>query len=89
MADWHPVQTLHANSWVFPRPGTTQPYAEIRHLPVKVGDRTVWAFRAVTWAQPRELIGAGYFGTLEEAARECHRLALASAVPSALNEQRR
>jgi hypothetical protein len=89
LADWHPVQTLRASAWIFPRPGTSQPFAEIRHVPLTVGRSTVWAFRVVTWEQPRSLIGRGYFETLEDAARECHRSALAAAVSPVLNEQRR
>jgi hypothetical protein len=36
-------------------------------------------------AEPRALVGAGYFDTLEDAALECHRVAVMVAVPPARN----
>lgn len=89
MAEWHPIETVRAHSWIFPRPGTDEPLAEIRHLPVRVGEQRVWAFRAVTWAEPRELIGVGYFETLKDAAFACHRYALHVAIRPQLNETKR
>jgi hypothetical protein len=70
--------------WLFPRPGTEEPFAEIRYLAVRRGLETVWRFRAVNVSvQPRELIG--YFGTLTDAAAACHRAALFAMVPAEKN----
>lgn len=82
----HPADTLLPTSWLFPQPGTKEPYAEIRYLPVRVGERTVWRFRAVNvTVEPRVLVGVGYFDTLEDAALACHRAAVMAAVPAARN----
>lgn len=77
------------HEWIFPEPGTSDPYAVIRHLPVKRNRVEVMAYRAVTWAEPRELILDGYFPTLRAAAKACHINALARVIRPALNEQRR
>jgi hypothetical protein len=83
---WHPADTLLPTSWLFPQPGTKDPYAEIRYLPVRAGDRTVWRFRAVNvTTEPRALVGAGYFDTLEDAAAACHRDALHALVKPQLS----
>lgn len=84
-----PTGELIAHEWIFPEPGTSAPYAVIRHLPVKRNGVEVMAYRVVTWAEPRELILDGYFPTLRDAAKACHIDALARVIRPALNEQRR
>ncbi len=86
MAQWHPVDNLVPSSWVYRISGAADPFAEIRYLPVLNAEGfEVWRFRAVTWQQPRELIGDGYFVTLEAAAKACaHHLVFVS-VPPVLN----
>lgn len=74
-AKWHPVETVRPSVWVFPEPGTPEPYAEIRHLSIVVDGVPVWCFRAVRVnVEPRELIG--YFGNLRDAAKGCHMHAI-------------
>jgi hypothetical protein len=87
--DWHPVQTIVPIEFHFPRPGTKEPFAIIRWVNVTLDGERVSRWRAVTHAEPRRLIDAGYYAELEDAARACHRLAIAGAVPTALNLQRR
>jgi hypothetical protein len=85
--DWHPVDALLPISWLFPEPGTTTPFAEIRYLPVQHEGQTVWRFRAVNVSvEPRRLVGVGYFDTLEDAAAACHREALQGLVKPQLNK---
>lgn len=85
---WHPADTLLGIAWLFPSPGTTDPFAEIRYLPVTVDDVTVWRFRAVRVdVDPRTLIG--YYETLDDAAMGAHRHALHAAIRPELNETRR
>lgn len=50
---WHPVETLQATEFIFPTPGEPIPYAVIRLVPL--GPDMRW--RAVTWDEPRVLIG--------------------------------
>jgi hypothetical protein len=71
-----------------PEPGTDEPFAVIRHLPVQRNAVKVMAYRVVTWAELRRLIREGYFPTLDDAARACHATRFASAVDPALNVQK-
>jgi hypothetical protein len=90
LARWHPVDNLLATVWLFPKPGTKEPMAEIRYLPVTLDGVEVWHFRAVLIdVKTRRLVGDGYFPTLEAAAEACHRHALHAAVPPQMNETRR
>ena len=86
MATWHPVDNLVPNSWVYQVSGAAEPLAEIRYVAVVNGDGfEVWRFRAVTWGQPRELIGDGYFVSLEAAAKACAHHHVVVSVPPVLN----
>lgn len=80
-----PTTDLIANEWIFPEPGTQIPFAVIRHLEVQRNGRSIMAYRAVTWAEPRRLIRAGYFPTLVDAARACHMHALSLVGTGALS----
>ena len=73
MAKWHPVQTIMPIVFHFPEPGTDEPFAVIRWVDVVLDGEPVSRWRAVTFQQPRQLIGDGYFTTVEDAALACHR----------------
>ena len=86
MAQWHPVDNLVPNSWAYRISGAAEPLAEIRYVAVVTAEGfEVWRFRAVTWEQPRRLIGDGYFVSLEAAARACAHHHVQVAVPAVLN----
>jgi hypothetical protein len=80
----HPSDSLLSIAWLFPQPGTDTPFAEIRYLPVTVDSKSVWGFRAVTYDEPRKLIG--YYATLEEASMASHRRAVANVGGAALSD---
>lgn len=83
----HPVDRLLPVTWLFPHLGTKSPFAEIRFLPVTRDGVQVWCFRAVTYTEPRELIG--YRDTLEDIAQLCHAYAVAASVRPELNDMTR
>ncbi|WP_440708579.1 hypothetical protein [Herbiconiux sp. YIM B11900] len=86
MAGWHPVDNLVPSTWVYRISGAAEPFAEIRYLPVLDADGfEVWRFRVVTWQVPRELIGDGYYSTLEAAAKACAHHHVVVSVPRILN----
>ena len=89
MAEWHPVQSVMPIVFHYPKPGTKEPFAIIQWVDVVLEGEPVSRWRCVTHREPRHLIEAGYYRELEEAAMACHRLALTSLVPPALNLQRR
>jgi hypothetical protein len=80
----HPADLLLSIAWLFPQPGTKTPSAEIRYLPVTLNGESVWRFRAVTYDEPRKLIG--YYPTLEDAAMASHRRAVANVGGAALSD---
>lgn len=75
-----PVQTLLPVEFRFPVPGTTTTFAIIRWVDVMLDGEPVSRWRAVTYQEPRKLIGEGYFVELDDAAAACHGLALAQPV---------
>lgn len=86
---WHPVESLQAIEFVYPRPGTHDPYAIIRWVNLELEGEPVSRWRCVTYKQPRRLIDAGYYLELEQAAMACHMHAIASRIPDALNDTSR
>lgn len=81
---WSPVDDLRVTEMVFPLPGTTEPFAVIRWVDVQREGVPVSLWRAVTYQEPRRLIG--YFDELKDAAMACHREGVSAMVPAALNE---
>jgi hypothetical protein len=89
LASWHPVQSILPIEFYYPKPGTAEPFAILRYVEVQLQGEPVSRWRAVTYQEPRRLIGDGYFRELDDAALACHRLAITSTVPAALDVQRR
>jgi hypothetical protein len=87
--DWKPVQTLRPVELHFPVPGTKEPFAVLRWVQLTIEGEPASRWRAVTYKEPRRLIGQGYFIELEDAAMACNREMLASLIPDALNDQHR
>jgi hypothetical protein len=83
---WHPVDDLQVVEWLFPEPGTTEPMAVIRLVTVRKGGVEVQAYRAVTYAEPRQLILEGYFPTIQDAARACHLFHIGNVGTGALSD---
>lgn len=80
-AKWHPVQSIVPIVFHFPRPGTSEPFAVIQWVDVVLDGAPVSRWRAVTYEEPRRLIGAGYYIAIEDAAMACHRHAIANRGP--------
>ncbi|WP_291038759.1 hypothetical protein [Herbiconiux sp.] len=89
MPDWRPVQSILPIEFYYPRPGTKEPFAIIRWVDLRLEGEPVSRWRAVTYQEPRRLIGDGYYQELDDAATACHRLAITSTVPAVLDVQRR
>lgn len=89
MPEWHPVQAVMPIEFYYPRPGTPEPFAIIRWVDVRLEGAPVSRWRTVTYDEPRRLLGDGYYEELADAALACHKLAIAAAVPAALNVTRR
>lgn len=89
VSEFHPVQTLLPVEFYLPVPGTKEPFAILRWVDVELEGEPTSRWRAVTWKQPRRLIGDGYFRELEDAAMAAHKLALFSSVRPELNDMTR
>ena len=89
MPAWHPVQSILPIEFYYPAPGTKEPFAIIRWVDLQLDGEPVSRWRAVTYQEPRRLIGDGYYQELDDAATACHRLAITSTVPAVLDVQRR
>ncbi|MFB2581554.1 hypothetical protein ACEXQD_09895 [Herbiconiux sp. P15] len=89
MPAWHPVQSILPIEFYYPKPGTKEPFAIIRWVDLRLEGEPVSRWRAVTYQEPRRLIGDGYYLELDDAAVACHRLAITSTIPAALDVQRR
>jgi hypothetical protein len=74
--------------FIFPKPGTKEPFAIIRWVNVQLEGEPTSRWRTVTWhddPKRRRLLGDGYYRELEDAAMACHRAALHASVPAVLN----
>lgn len=89
LPDWRPVQAILPIEFYYPRPGTKEPFAIIRWVDLRLEGKPVSRWRTVTYEEPRRLIGDGYYLELDDAATACHRLAITSTIPAALDVQRR
>lgn len=87
--DFRPVQSLLPMEFIFPKPGTKEPFAIIRWVNMQLEGEPTSRWRAVTYEQPRQLIGDGYFLELDDAALACHRQAIHASVRPELNDTRR
>jgi len=87
--EFRPVQSLLPTEFVFPMLGTEEPLAVIRWVDVLLEGEPTSRWRAVTYKQPRRLIGDGYFRELEDAAFACHQHAIQVSVPAVLNDATR
>lgn len=67
-------ENLHAVEYIYPLPGTDRPWAVLRLVDVLDEGRRVRVWRAVTYEQPRELIG--YWLDLDVAVMRTHMKAL-------------
>ncbi|AXH35253.1 hypothetical protein DVJ78_07420 [Humibacter sp. BT305] len=73
---WHPRQDLRPTEYLYNLPGTTRPYAIIRLVEVRAGEQRVMRWRAVTYEEPRVLIGEGYWPGLDTCVEVVHRFAV-------------
>ena len=69
--------------------GTKEPLAVLRWVDVQLDGEPTSRWRAVTFKEPRHLIGDGYFRDLEDAAMACHVYAIQVSVPAVLNDATR
>lgn len=84
---WHPIETVRQTEFVFPKPGTDQPFAVIRWVEVSREGETVWVWRAVTFEEPRTLIA--YNPDLRDLCQRVHRSAIGAGIRPELDETRR
>jgi hypothetical protein len=90
--DFRPVQSLLPMEFIFPKPGTKEPFAIIRWVNVQLEGEPTSRWRTVTWHEDpkrRRLLADGYYREIEDAAFACHRHAIHAGIRPELDETRR